>query len=399
MRRLRWLAMITTGCLAAALLSTAGVAGAATKASPATFQLSRIHHVWIIELENTSFSTGFGHPSSDPELAKVLVSKGALLRDYYGIGHDSLDNYIAEISGQAPNFQTGQDCEIYSKFLQFGGENFDRWTKYGQLSGDGCVFPKYVRNVASQLTAHHLSWKSYNQQMGNDPARDGTTATAHGPACGHPKLGTIDQTDVTGPKHDSYATRHNPFVYFQNITGNQGYCDAHVVTLTPLTADLAHVSSTPAYSWITPDTCADGHDTPRCQDGAKGGLNQVDKFLASYVPKIMASPAYQAGGLIFITFDESGDDTNAAACCGEKDSLGFTDPAHPNVNEPGLYGPGGGRVGAVALSPFIKPGTTSTVAYNHYSLLKTVEAIFRLPLLGDAKQPQVRAFGKDVFTG
>jgi hypothetical protein len=399
MRRLRWLAMITTGCLAAALFSTAGVAGAATKAGPASFQLSRIHHVWIIELENTSFSTGFGHPSSDPELARVLVSKGALLRDYYGIGHDSLDNYIAEISGQAPNYQTGQDCAYFSKFLQFGGENFDKWTKYGQLSGDGCVYPKYVRNVASQLTAHHLSWKSYNQQMGNDPARDGTTATAHGPACGHPKLGAIDQTDVTGPAHDSYATRHNPFVYFGNIIGNQGYCDAHVVTLTPLTADLAHVSSTPAYSWITPDTCADGHDTPRCQDGAKGGLNQVDRFLASYVPKIMASPAYQAGGLIFITFDESGDDTNAAACCGEKDSLGFTDPSHPNVNEPGLYGPGGGRVGAVALSPFIKPGTKSTVAYNHYSLLKTVEAIFHLPLLGDAKQPQVRAFGKDVFTG
>ena len=61
--------------------------------------------------------------------------------------------------------------------------------------------------------------------------------------------------------------------------------------------------------------------------------------------------------------------------------------------------PGGGRVGAVALSPFIKPGTKSDVAYNHYSLLKTVEDIFHLPLLGDAKQPQVRAFGKDVFTG
>jgi hypothetical protein len=101
MRRLRRLAIITTGCLAAALLSTAGVAGAATKTGPASFQLAEIHHVWIIELENTSFSTGFGHPSSDPELARVLVSKGALLRDYYGIRHDSLDNYIAEISGQA----------------------------------------------------------------------------------------------------------------------------------------------------------------------------------------------------------------------------------------------------------------------------------------------------------
>jgi phosphatidylinositol-3-phosphatase len=59
---------------------------------------------------------------------------------------------------------------------------------------------------------------------------------------------------------------------------------------------------------------------------------------------------------------------------------------------------GGGRVGAVALSPFIKPGTTSRVDYNHYSLLKTVEKIFGLPLLGDARQPQVKAFGPDVFT-
>ena len=83
----------------------------------------------------------------------MLTSHGALLKDYYGIGHDSLDNYIAEISGQAPDFQTGQDCEYFSPFLQFGGETFDKWTKDGQLSGDGCVYPRYVQTVATQLTA------------------------------------------------------------------------------------------------------------------------------------------------------------------------------------------------------------------------------------------------------
>jgi hypothetical protein len=112
----------------------------------------------------------------------------------------------------------------------------------------------------------------------------------------------------------------------------------------------------------------------------------------------MASPAYKRNGLIFITFDESGDDQNASACCGEKDSLGYDDPSHPNTNEPGLWGPGGGRVGAVLLSPFIRPGTVSTHDYNHYSLLKTVERIFGLNPLGDAKQPQVHPFGTDVFT-
>jgi phosphatidylinositol-3-phosphatase len=384
---------------AACLLATPAVRAVPPKAAAAGISsLARVGHVWIIEEENEPYWASFGDPSADPYLARTLVSKGALLTDYYGIGHDSLDNYIAEISGQAPDFQTGQDCEYFSPFLQFGGETFGKWTKYGQLSGDGCVYPGYVPTIASQLTAAHLTWKAYNQDMGNDPKRDGTTATRHGPACGHPRLGTIDKTDVTGPANDSYATRHDPFVYFRGIISDQSYCDAHVVTLKPLRTDLASVATTPSYSWITPDTCADGHDTPRCQNGMKGGFGPLDKFLSVWVPRIMASPAYKQNGLIVITFDESGNDHDATACCRETDSLGYDDPSHPNTNEPGLWGPGGGRVGAVALSPFIKPGTKSNVPYNHYSLLKTTEAIFGLPLLGDARQPQIHPFGADVFT-
>lgn len=105
----------------------------------------------------------------------------------------------------------------------------------------------------------------------------------------------------------------------------------------------------------------------------------------------MAAPAYRDGGLIVITFDEGSD---AAACCGEDSGPG---PSHPDVPEPGKTGPGGGRVGAVLLSPLIRPGTVSTVPYNHYSLLRTIEDIFGLPHLGDAAMPQVRSFGADVF--
>ena len=230
---------------ASASSAPAASASAGSHRAVTASSLRKVRHVWVIELENTSYQTAFGHPSSDPELAKVLPSKGALLKDYYGIGHDSLDNYIAEISGQAPDFQTGQDCEYFSPFLQFGGENFDKWTKYGQLSGDGCVYPSYVHTLASQLTAENLTWKSYNQQMGANALRDGTTLTSNGPACGHPKLGTVDQTDVTSPANDSYATRHNPFVYFEGIIGNQAYCDAHVVSLQPLQADLGSVADDP----------------------------------------------------------------------------------------------------------------------------------------------------------
>ena len=71
----------------------------------------------------------------------------------------------------------------------------------------------------------------------------------------------------------------------------------------------------------------------------------------------MAAPAYRDGGLIVVTFDEG---SEAAACCGESSGLG---PSHPNVPLPGKTGPGGGRIGAVLLSPLVRPGTVSTVQY------------------------------------
>jgi phosphatidylinositol-3-phosphatase len=128
------------------------------------------------------------------------------------------------------------------------------------------------------------------------------------------------------------------------------------------------------FSWISPNLCDDGHDVP-CVTGAPGGLAQADAFLAQWVPKIMAAPAYRDGGLVVITFDEGSD---SVACCGE--ASGFSRD-HPNVLLPGKTGPGGGRVGAVLLSPLIRPGTVSTVDYNHYSLLRTIEDIFGLPHL------------------
>lgn len=84
---------------------------------------------------------------------------------------------------------------------------------------------------------------------------------------------------------------------------------------------------------------------------------------------------------------------------------------------------GGGDTGAVLLSPFIKGGTVSNDYYNHYSLLRSMEDIFKTsdgagssaapgytgPInvstgvdghghLGYAAQPGLAPFGTDVFT-
>lgn len=93
--------------------------------------------------------------------------------------------------------------------------------------------------------------------------------------------------------------------------------------------------------------------------------------------------------------DPAADPYLAKTCCGE--TLGKS-ASHPNVAKPGMNGPGGGRVGAVLLSPFIKPGTVSTVDYNHYSMLRSFEDLFGLSHLGDAAMPQVKSFGPDVYT-
>jgi phosphatidylinositol-3-phosphatase len=363
-----------------------GTAGASAGSGPAApGGLRAVRHVWVIELENQGYAQSFGTPSADPYLARTLPRLGALLENYYAIGHASADNYVAQVSGQAPDLATQSDCPVW---LPFAGQVIAG--PYHQVLGEGCVYPAAVQTLGNQLSGAGRSWAAYLQDMGNDPARDNTGTTARGPACGHPATWAIDHTQKAA-QGDQYAARHDGFAFFRSVTANPAFCAAHILSFRPLPGDLAHPNATPAFSFIVPDLCDDGHDSP-CVTGAPGGLAQADAFLAQWVPAIMAAPAYRDGGLIVATFDEGSD---AAACCGE--TAGFS-PSHPDVPLPGRTGPGGGRIGAVLLSPLIRPGTVSTVDYNHYSLLRSIEDIFGLPHLGDAAMPQVRSFGPDVFS-
>jgi hypothetical protein len=366
-RRRRRLLCLAGALLACLVLGPLGPAQAASK-------LPQIRHVFTIVLENEDASTTFGANPPAPYLATTLRLQGAFLPNYYGIGHNSLDNYLAMISGQAPNPTTQADCPVFSDFTPGTlGAN-------GQASGTGCVYPTAVPTVVGQLAAAHFSWRSYDQSMGADPARESAT-------CGHPAVGAVDNTEAATAT-DQYATRHDPFVYFHSIIDNPASCASHVVNLNSLTTDLKSIKTTPNYTFITPDLCADGHDAT-CADPARpGGFAGIGDFLSTWMPKILASPAYKQDGLVMILFDEGvGDST---ACCGEI--------AGPNSAMPGVTGPGGGDTGAVLLSPFIKPGTSTPAAYNHYSMLRSVEDIFGLGHLGYAGLSGLAPFGSDVFT-
>ncbi|MDE0854660.1 MAG: phosphoesterase, partial [Nevskia sp.] len=340
--------------------------------------MASVNHVFVVVLENEDYVSSFGSASPAQYLAQTLPSMGALLPSYYGTGHESNDNYIAMISGQGPNIVNQSDCQVFADFQGTSPTS----QLDGQAVGQGCVFPTTVPSLPDQLTARKLSWKAYMEDMGNTPARE--TAT-----CGHPALNSQDQTQSATAK-DQYATRHDPFVYFHSVIDNQAYCDQHVVNLTPLDQDLASTATTPNFVFITPNLCHDGHDSP-CADGEPGGLASADAFLKVLVPKILASPAYRQDGLLIITFDESGGpQSDSSACCGEGPG--------PNSPLPGIAGLGGGVVGAVLLSPFIKPGTVSKTAYNHYSMLRSVEDLLGLQYLGYAAASGQASFGSDVFS-
>ena len=361
--------------LAAALTAGPGLAPAAS--APA---LPPIRHVFVLVLENQSYAQTFAPDSDAPYLVHTLTAQGSLLTHYYAIGHASLDNYVAMISGQAPNAHTQLDCPTFSEF-RLSQPALD---PSGQALGSGCVYPRIVKTLPDQLEAAGLTWRAYMEDMGNDPKRERAT-------CGHPPLGASDPTQIAR-RGDQYAARHDPFVYFHSIIDDAARCDAHVVNLEHLPADLADPAATPNYVFITPNLCNDGHDA-KCADGRVGGLTAINAFLTKWVPLITSSAAYRADGMLVVTFDES-DGVGAegsGACCGER-------PLPGTRYAPGFNGPGGGRVGAVVLSPFVQPGTVSAVAYNHYSLLKTVQAIFALPPLGYAADAQLAVFGPDVFS-
>jgi hypothetical protein len=382
------------------LLASLMVLVSSANAEPAV----RPGHIFIIVLENEGFHITFGE-NSPASYLRALGSQGAILPNYYGIGHYSLGNYIAMISGQGPNPVTQSDCQVFTEFVETG------MATDGQAMGSGCVYPADVPTIASQLEAKGLIWKAYMEDMGNILSRESAT-------CGHPVLGQPDRTEAA-VKGDQYATRHNPFMYFHGVIDKPA-CGLHVVNLSVLNADLGSLATTPDYAFITPNLCHDGHDgVPTgkgCADGEPGGLISADKFLADTVPAILASAAFQKDGLLIITFDEadievrtdpstgqrvlkSGD---VSACCGE--------PPGPNIPPgamvfgntpdlgPGVLGPGGGRIGAVLVSPLIKPGTVSTTPYNHYSLLRSIEDAFGLAHLGYAGRPDLKSFGPDVYT-
>ncbi len=200
-----------------------------------------------------------------------------------------------------------------------------------------------VPNIVDQLEAHGKTWKAYMQSYS-------LCATPLQSACGN----------------QLYERKHNPFVSYLDVQTNPARM-ANVVDFSALAGDLAN-NAVPDYVWISPDQCNDMHgrggpSTDPCNFGNISGLVATgDAFLSSTVHQIMQSSAWNGNSIIFITWDESDFPfSDTSGCC---DAV-----------------PGGGHVVMLTISHSDHDARTSAVAYNHYSMLATIEAGWKLGCL------------------
>jgi hypothetical protein len=256
----------------------------------ATLRAGTPAHIAVIVMENHEYGDIIG--SSHARFINALARRYALAQGMHATSHPSLPNYLALTGGST--FGITSDCT-------------------------DCTV--HASGLVQQLTAAHLSWKAYMEDLP------------------HPCY--------TGAGSGEYAKRHDPFVYYTPVYTNPAQCN-RVVGLSQLAGDERH-GTLPRFIWITPNLCHDMHD---CAPSAG------DAFLARMVPPLLRALGH--GGLLFITWDEG---TTNSGCC----QLAA-----------------GGHIATIVAGPGARAHARMTGPADQYSILQTIEDLLGLRRLRGA---------------
>jgi phospholipase C len=330
---------------AIAVTGFAALLGMVVGATPASASngVPNFQHMFVIMMENTGFDSLIGNPNA--LFINEVAANDGLAMNYFGVTHPSQPNYIAATAGVQGN--DSDSPEVLSNL-----------------------------NIVDQVEASGRSWKAYMQAYSQ---------------C----VGDVLQLSSCG--NQLYERKHNPFISFADVRSSTARL-ANIVDFGQFSSDLAS-GNVANYVWISPDQCHDMHgrfsSTPASDPCAfqhvQGLISAGDTFLQSTVGAITSSSTWQnSNSVIFIMWDESdftgtgfqmfGDDSG---CC---DSI---------------PGEGGGHVVSLVISSRNDSMRRSGVAFNHYSLLSTIEHAWNLGCLGftcDAPtvRPMVSLTGGDI---
>jgi acid phosphatase len=264
----------------------------------------------VIMLENENYGSVNGAAAQAPYINSLAAKCGvATAYDDTCFNNDNLvsqPHYMALTSGSncdTGNDQTGTSCITTD----------ETDTSQGTLS---------TVSIFQQVT----SWKAYDESMPS--------------AC-----------DTSTPATGEYAAKHNPAVFYTNLTSGSSCTDNDLpiaaMTCSPtatmtscgtpdnaFTQDLAN-DTLAQFTFVTPNLLNDMHD---------GTVTEADNWLYTYLPLVFASKAYLRGDVaVYLLWDE-------------QDTLDVGGPT-PNV----------------FISPYITAGTTTSTPMNHYAALRSFE--------------------------
>ncbi|HZR93994.1 MAG TPA: alkaline phosphatase family protein [Gaiellaceae bacterium] len=233
-----------------------------------------------------------------------------------------LENHaFTEVAGSSP-YLTGlaRSCGLADRYFAVAHPSLPNYLALTSGSTDG---------ISSDCTACSVSARSLFEQVG---------------AGWRSYLESLPSRGYTGASSGDYAKRHNPAAYYARIAARYA---TNAVPLESRTAGLLHDLARdrlPRFALIVPNLCHDEHDC---------SVATGDAWLRRYVPRILRSRAYRAGGTaLFVTYDEGTGADN--------------------------------RVYTVVASATTRPGTVVSTRFDHYSLLRTIESLLGLPCLAHA---------------
>jgi phosphatidylinositol-3-phosphatase len=344
--------------------------------------------------------------------------------NYFAIAHPSLTNYLEVVGGSnfgvlsdndpdwhdwscMPNFVTNTvntDNPPSPSICPIAGMGRDAETPAvdttnettgtpGENNIDGVKHIPAAENIvgktiADQLAAAGRSWKSYQEDVpvtGADRVNysDGLYSNLTDFSKILPTLNPpLSQDDVV----KLYAAKHNPFVYFKSTQEGTEPNNSleNVANFDSFYSDLGS-GRVPNFALVAPNQCNDQHGRGNAgafcnfdpsDDGSQGGLNPAliyggDVTVQRLVRAIKGSHVWREGkNAIVVVWDEN--DYSLA----------------PNTN----------RVLTIVDTNYGPHGVSSGKYYNHFSLLKSLDAAFELPCLNHACDENVNVMS-DLFGG
>jgi hypothetical protein len=348
-----------------ALAAFTGLIGLTPRGLAADGGVPRLDHIFVIILENHDYCQLLAAPVStapagncaagdspaplaNAPFLNLLASKNGVATDYYGTSHPSEPNYVALGGGNYFGIEDDNDyaCPNGTSPSSVG---------CGALTATGPTYPNhtlYGDNLAQQMDDHGVSWKAYFQSL---PAA-GDTGNCYPSA-----------------SNCLYASKHNPFINFESV---QDHDLNKIVPIEQLADDLGPAGHSPRVSVIVADQCNDMHGlgasscgttVPSCANSDAQCIQAGDAYTKMLVGEIRSSNSWKHGNdAIVITVDEG--NTNLGCC----------DAGTSN-------GGGGGNVATIVVTNHDarhpdtdNDGFTDNNAYNHYSLMATIEGAFDL---------------------